>query len=168
MKKSNSIMLKAFVNHINTFFTYQSEIKTVNDMAKYFEVTPRRLKSWLQLERIPPLGIIDHIADKMNITTYELLDIDHKLSSNPSLIKNNVENSSKVFFYINLRKYLNVYDVKSAHDFVAFFDNNLSSHTYYSYFKNNNRSTPSIRTIELMSTYLNIKPIQLIERSNKC
>jgi hypothetical protein len=152
--------MKFFVTNLNNFIFYK-RLTTVKDLSYYLSINYNRLVSWLNFQRTPPLVVIDEIANAMQIYPKDL--IGQTIDFNKYTFIGRIESSSSEKFCVNLRKYLNKYDIKSAADFVAYFDGVFSEHTYYSYFKNKNSKTPSLKSLEILSQFLEINPHKLIE-----
>lgn len=160
MKIKEMISMQFFVFNLNNYISYKG-FPTVKKLADFLSIKYSRLISWLNFQKTPPLAVLDKIANKMQIYSKDL--IGNKIDFNSYVFIDEIDNLSNVQFCINLRKYLNKYDIKTASDFVAYFEGNFSKHTYYSYFKNSNRKTPSLKSLETISSFLGVKPTQLIE-----
>lgn len=160
MEIKQMISMQFFVSNLNNYISYKGFL-TVRELADFLSINYNRLISWLNFQRTPPLAVLDKIANKMQIYSKDL--IGRQIDFNSYGFIGGIENLSNVQFCINLRKYLNKYDIKTALDFVAYFDGVFSEHTYYSYFKNSNSKTPSLKSLETISRFLEVKPSQLIE-----
>ena len=112
----------------------------------------------------PSLRTLDKIADILKVPTHTL--VGEKINFDSVDKRKFIVNDSTLVFSVNLRKFLNKNDIKSAKDFEYISNNLISKYTYYSYFKNSNRKIPSLKMLENISIYLNIEPYKLIERTD--
>lgn len=164
MNKEKCASMKCFVNNLNNAMSF-FDFKSLHQLADFLGVNLNTLKSWMYFKRIPSLQTLDIISNRLNIYTEHLIDKNIKhFSLYPPI---SPINDSHELFVVNLRKFLNKYDIKSAEDFNLYLDRNLSIHTYYSYFKLSNYKSPSLITLELLAKYFYIQPYQLIERTDK-
>ena len=161
-QNNNIITMRFFVKNLNSFMAYK-HLNTIKELSAYLELNPRRIESWLNFNRIPTLKTLDNVANKLKVDTHALIGED--ICFNNKTYINFKINDSANMFYINLRKFLNSYDIKSADEFYDYFEQKISKHTYYSYFKEKNPKIPSLKTLEMLASYFYLKPYQLIERT---
>lgn len=152
--------MRLFVTNLNNYISYK-QLDTVKDLSVHLSINYNRLVSWLNFQRTPPLVVIDEIANILQVSSRDLIGT--QIDFNSYTFIRRINNISNEKFCVNLRKYLNKYDIKTAADFVTYFDGEFSEHTYYSYFKNKNNKTPSLKSLEILSQFLEVSPFKLIE-----
>lgn len=138
---------------------------SIADLSIELKIKERTLLSWINLERVPSLKVIDEIANILQVPASNLIgkNIDFHMQE-----LFNIENDSCEEFARNFRKYIIRHHINSAVDFEAMFDDDygLKASTYYSYTKNK-YSCPSLYSLEILAKAFGEPTNKLIERSNK-
>lgn len=162
-KYNDLICMRNFVSNLNLYMAY-NKIQTIEDLSLIIDVKLETLRSWMYFKYCPSLRTLDKIADILKVPTHTL--VGEKINFDSVDKRKFIVNDSTLVFSVNLRKFLNKNDIKSAKDFEYISNNLISKYTYYSYFKNSNRKIPSLKMLENISIYLNIEPYKLIERTD--
>lgn len=160
-KYNNLVCMSNFVNNLNLYMAYKN-FSSIKELSLNLNINFETVKSWMYFNRCPSLKTLDRIANFFKIHTHTLISKEINFASINK--RNSIVNDSTLVFPINLRKFLNENDIKSAKDFEHTSNNLISKYTYYSYFKNSNTKIPSLQMLENISYYLNIEPYKLIER----
>lgn len=155
--------MKFFVNNLNSYMAIKN-FQSIKQLADELNLNYKRVESWIYYSKIPSITTLDYVADKMNVFTHDL--IGKKINFSTTQKNTIIYNNSPHMFCINLRKFLNSYDIKSAGEFSDYFEDKISKHTYYSYFRKNNPKIPSLKTIEEIAESFNLNPYKLIERTD--
>ena len=152
-----------FSDNINNYLVF-SNLKSISDLSIILKIKKPTLESWFYKTRTPKLSSIDRVANAFNVDSCDL--IGKQIDFSKVVNNQQIFNQSQKEFPINLRKYLNKYDISTAKEFESFFEHSFSKHLYYSYFKKNNKKMPTLNTIITMASYFYIRPNQLIERND--
>lgn len=160
---SDLVCMHKLVNNLNSYMAFKG-FESIEELASYLNFNIETIKSWLYYRRCPCLQKLDYIANLCNVYTHDLIGRDIDFYSYN--LNKRINNNSFITFPINLRKFLNQSDIKSAQEFESIVDKKISRHTYYSYFKNINAKIPSLNTLECISCYLTVEPYKLIERTD--
>lgn len=162
-KYNNLICMSNFVSNLNLYMAC-NKIQTIKDLSLSFGIKSETVRSWMYFKYCPSLRTLDKIADILKVPTHTL--IGKEIDFNSINKRRFIVNDSASVFSVNLRKFLNENDIKSAKDFECVLNGLISKYTYYSYFKNSNTKIPSLQMLENISLYLNIEPYKLIERTD--
>lgn len=160
---NNLVCMCNFVKNLNSYMAFKN-FSSIKDLSIYFNINVKTLESWMYFKRCPYITMLDAIADLLNVYTDDL--IGKEINFSEIDINRCISNNSFLTFPVNLRKFLNRNDIKSAQDFKCITNNLVSTHTYYSYFKTTNFKLPSLKMLENISYFLNIEPYKLIERND--
>ncbi|HEY5587690.1 MAG TPA: hypothetical protein VIK86_01900 [Candidatus Paceibacterota bacterium] len=164
MSKKNSLTcMQFFVTNLNSYMAFK-KINSVRLLAKDLTLNYKRVESWIYFSKTPSIITLDIVADRMNVLTYDL--IGKKIFFLGKDKKTIIANNSPPLFCRNLRKFLNKIDIKSADEFSSYFEEKISKHTYYSYFRKSNPMIPSLKTAEEIAELLGLQLYDLIKRGD--
>ena len=162
-KHKDLVCMNLFVGNLNSYVAFKG-FSSIKELAFYLDINIETIRSWIYYRRIPSIRKLDYIANLCNVYTHDLIGCN--INFHNYNFGTPINNNSFIVFPINLRKYLNKNDIKSAIEFEYIMSKKVSIHTYYSYFKNSNCTLPSLNMLEYISHHLSIEPYKLIERTD--
>ena len=155
---------------INNLFIILSYFGLKNDrekMAEYINVSYSTFRGWISYNRTPSLKTLDEISNVLSIPTYILMMQDLHSRDINGYIDNEINNNSPLYLSENL---ISAYRDKGLNSWGAvenIYGSLLSRESLKSYHRKNENRTPTINTLDKMSSYLGIPAYKLIMGGKK-
>lgn len=156
------ILQRIVINNLLEVLKYFGLDNDRKEMAKFIDINYATFRTWLSYKRTPSLKTLDKISSNLSIPTYILLLPELSSIDINKYVDKDIKNNSSVLLDKNL---IAIYQENGLDSWGAVeiaYKGLLSKETLKSYHRKNNKRTPTIYTLEKMSSYLGTPAYKLI------